>query len=112
MIGKKIISARNSPLYDVKEVLTERNKEGELTYEQQHAFEYAKKFAKVTPAKGEKLLKDLKEIEGLDEDFITKAIDVLPADIETARLILYKGSAMADDKLKQVVEITSKYAKI
>src|SRR3989344_1879707 len=111
MIGKKVISSQNSPLFEVKEVLSERNKDGELTYEQQHALDYSKKFTKVTPAKGEKLLKELREIEGLDEDFITKAIDILPIDMETARLISYKGSAITDDKIKQVVELTSKYAK-
>ena len=111
MIGKKVISVQNSPLYEVKEMLTERNKEGELTYEQQQAFDYSKKFTKISPAKGEKLLAELKEIEGLDEDFITKTIDILPQDIETAKLITYKGSAVTDEIVKQVVELTSKYAK-
>ncbi len=111
MIGKKVISVQNSPLYEVKEMLTERNKEGELTYEQQQAFDYSKKFTKISPAKGEKLLAELKEIEGLDEDFITKTIDILPLDIETAKLITYKGSAVTDEIVKQVVELTSKYAK-
>ncbi len=111
MIGKKVVSMQNVALFEVKETLTERNKEGELTYEQQQAFDYAKKFCKITPAKGEKLLKELKEIEGLDEDFVTKAVDMLPQDIDTARLISYKGSAITDERLKQVVELTAKYAK-
>jgi len=110
MIGKKVISVKNVPLFEVKEVLGERNKEGELNYEQQHAFDYSKKFAKLTPAKGAKMLKELQAIEGLDEDFIIKVIDVLPQDIDIARLILYKGN-LSDDTLKQVVDISSKYAK-
>ena len=87
MIGKKLVSSENMPLFKVKEILAERNKDGELTYEQQHAFDYSKKFSKITPEKGEKLQKELLEIEGLDEDFMTKAIDVLPQDVETAKLI-------------------------
>ena len=110
MIGKKIVSTRNVTLVDVKETLTERNKEGELRYEQQQAFDYSKKFAKLTPAKAEKLLKELKEIEGLDEDFITKTVDILPQTIEVARLISAKGT-VSDDKLKQIVELAIKYAK-
>ena len=110
MIGKKLLSSQNSPLFEVREILSERNKEGELTYEQQHALDYAKKFAKLTLAKGEKLLNELKEL-GLDEDFITKAVDILPADAEIAKLIPYKGSAITDGQIKQVVELTSKYAK-
>ena len=111
MIGKKLISSKNAPLYEVKEILSDRNKEGELTYEQTQAFDYSKKFSKITPAKGEKLREELQAIEGLDEDFVTKAIDVLPTDVNTARLILYKGTNVSDDTLKQVVEAVSKYAK-
>lgn len=110
MIGKKVISEENVPLFKVKEVLAERNKEGELSYEQQAAFDYSKKFTKLTPVKGEKLLKELKEIEGLDEDLVTKLVDIVPFDLETARLILHKGD-LDEDKLKQVVDITSKYVK-
>ena len=111
MIGKKLVSQKNVPLFEMKEILAERSKEGELNYEQQQAFDYSKKFSKVTPAKGEKLLKELRAVEGLDEDFITKVVDVLPADIDTARLVSFKGSELDDAKLKQGVEITSKYAK-
>ncbi|HZX19463.1 MAG TPA: DNA-directed RNA polymerase subunit F [archaeon] len=110
MIGKKIIEQKNIPLYEIKEVLAERNKEGELRYEQQAAFDYSKKFAKVTPAKGEKLFKDLQAIEGLDDEYIVKAIDLLPMDLETARLINPKGD-ISEEKLKEIVELTSKQAK-
>jgi len=51
MIGKKIIVQSNVPLHEVKTILSERNKDGELSYEQQAAFDYSKKFAKITPAK-------------------------------------------------------------
>ena len=112
MIGKKMISEKFVPLFEVKELLSIRNKEDELTYEQQQAFDYSKKFAKITPAKGTKLLKELQAIEDLDEDFIVKAIDVLPKDVDSARLIFYKTSDSFDEeKLKQVVAVTSKYAK-
>ncbi|MAG18171.1 MAG: DNA-directed RNA polymerase subunit F [Candidatus Diapherotrites archaeon] len=112
MIGKKIVSQENLSLFELKQVLSERNKEGELSYEQQAAFDYSKKFAKVSPSKGEKLLKDLKAIEGLDDDFITKAIDILPTDLDTAKLIAYRTNPNLDDeKLKKVVELTSKHAK-
>ena len=110
MIGKKIIEQNNVPLHEVKAILSERNKDGELSYEQQAAFDYSKKFAKITPAKGEKIVKDLKAIEGLNEDLITKLTDIVPADIESVQLILYK-SELSDDVAKQVLEITSKYAK-
>ena len=44
MIGKKLVSQKNVPLFEMKEILAERSKEGELNYEQQQAFDYSKKF--------------------------------------------------------------------
>jgi DNA-directed RNA polymerase subunit F len=111
MIGKKVISTKNIPLCEVKEILSERQKQGDLTYEQQQALDYSKKFSKLTPSKAEKLAEELRQIEGLDEDFIIKALDILPTDLDTARLIAYKSGAINEDKLKQVVELASKYAK-
>jgi len=112
MIGKKIVSQEEVPLFTVKEVLSERNKDGELTYEQQQAFDYSKKFAKVTPAKGTKLLEQLKKVEGLDEKLVVKLIDILPSDEETMQLVLYKSNSNLDAaKTKEVLEIISKYAK-
>ncbi len=109
MIGKKIVSSMNLPLFEVNELLSARHKEGELTYEQQHALDYSKKFSKITPAKGEKLTKELREL-GLDEDSVTKIVDILPQDLETARLIVYKSAGISEEKLKQAVELVSKCA--
>jgi len=112
MIGKKVVSEENIPLFRLKQVLAERNKEGELNYEQQAAYDYSKKFAKISPVKGEKLLKGLKAIDGLDDEVIIKAIDILPSDLEAAKLIAYKTSPNIDEeKLKKVVELTSKHVK-
>lgn len=111
MIGKKVISSQNANLSEVKEILSERQKQGDLTYEQQQAFDYSKKFSKLAHSKAEKLAEELKQIEGLDEDFITKALDVLPTDLDTAKLVSYKSGTVTEDKLKQVVELASKYAK-
>ena len=112
MIGKQIVSEENVPLFQVKEILAERNKEGELSYEQQQAFDYSKKFTKLTLAKGEKLFASLKKIDGLTQDLIVKIVDVLPTDIETMQLVLYKSDCTIDDtKIKEILEIISKYVK-
>lgn len=111
MIGKKLILQKNAALYEVKEILSERSKLGELRYEQTQALDYSKKFAKLTPLKGEKMKEELLAIEGLDEDFISKALDILPTDMEAAKLVSSKPLAVSEDQLKQVVEIASKYAK-
>ncbi len=111
MIGKKLISSKPLPLYEVKNILSEMAKNGELRYEQAQSLEYAKKFCKLTESKGEKLKKELSEIQGLDEDFICKVLDILPPDIETARLINPKQGSISEESLKQVVEVVSKYIK-
>ncbi|MEM4256867.1 MAG: RNA polymerase Rpb4 family protein [Candidatus Diapherotrites archaeon] len=111
MIGKKLISIKPLSLFEVKEILSERAKQGELRYEQAQALEYAKKFSKLAPSKAEKLKQELSTIQGLDEDFICKVLDILPPDIETAKLISVKQGSVSEESLKQVVEVVAKYLK-
>jgi DNA-directed RNA polymerase subunit F len=111
MIGKKLESVEQVPVFQVKEILKERSSLGELTYEQNLAYEYSKKFSKVTKAKGEKLLKELTAVEELDKKLVIKIVDILPADKDDLQLLLPKGTSIDDAKAEEILEIVSKYIK-
>jgi DNA-directed RNA polymerase subunit F len=112
MLGKKINSKEPLPLYAVKEVLSERSKEStEMTYEQQMAFEYSKKFSLLTKAKLEKLLKTLRGIEGLPEEFIVSVVDVVPKDEGELNLLLSKGPELNAEQKKAVLDALAKALK-
>lgn len=108
MIGEKIIEQRPASLKEVEELLIERKKEKELTYEQDLTLKYAKKFSKLTDAKYKKIVKDLNSIEGLTDDLIVKIIDIVPADKNILDLLLEKHT-VSDEIRKQLLEVISKY---
>jgi len=106
MIGEKIIEQRPASLKEVDELLAERKKEKELTYEQDLTLKYAKKFSKLSDAKYKKFVKDLSSVEGLTDDLIVKIIDIVPADKNILDL-LFDKQTISDEAKKQILEITS-----
>lgn len=111
MIGKRINSSEDIPLYKVKEILKEKSKEGELSYEQNLTYEYVKKFARLSSAKSEKLMAELKKIEGMDEKTAIKIVDILPEDEERLKVLIPKDSSLDEAKLKEILELVAKHSK-
>ncbi|MFH1257114.1 MAG: RNA polymerase Rpb4 family protein [Candidatus Diapherotrites archaeon] len=111
MIGKKLNSIEAVPLFEVKEILKDRAEAGDLTYEQNVTNEYVKKFAKISKAKGAKLLEELKAIEGVEAKLAVKIADVLPADVDSMKLILPKNSSMSAETIEKIVETVKSFAK-
>lgn len=96
-------------LAEIKKILTEKGKNKELNYEQKMALEHAKQFAKLTPAKAEKLKKELQDIE-LPNEVATKIVDILPNTVELD-LIAEKNKAITDDNKEKILTLVSKYKK-
>jgi|SRR3989338_6529272 len=106
MIGKKINSVENVPIFTVKEILKERlqttEKGEETSYELNSANEYVKKFSKLTPAKGKKMFAELKALEGVSEELAIKITDILPeTDVELQ--LLTPRNINLDDKTKSAI---------
>lgn len=114
MIGKKVLGVKPVPVFEVREILKERlaeNEKGdEPTYEQNLAFDYSKKFAKLTPAKGKKLLEELLSL-GLSEYLALKITDILPEDMDELNLLPARTEKVPEESLKQALELVAKYQK-
>lgn len=108
MIGKKQNYSNPVPLFEVREMLKTRSTEGELSYEQSQTLEYAKKFAKTHGQKAEKLLEELKAVEGVDEKLAIKITDILPKDLEQLKLIVPKGSKISDAAFEEILKAVKK----
>ena len=87
MIGKGAGKEEQASLNEVLEILEERKKGKELTYEQQLAYDHVKKFASGAKAKEEKLKKALKEA-GIGDKAVIKVLDIMPKNIMTLKQIL------------------------
>lgn len=111
MLGEKIIEMKPLSLLQVRELLEARKGEKDLTYEQDVTLKYAKKFAKLSPAKAEKLLAELKEVPSVDDEFAIKICDIMPGSKEVLELLVPKGLSFDAANSGKVLEIVAKYAK-
>ncbi len=107
MIGEEHISRKPIALIDVKEILKERKKEKDLTYEQEQAVKYANAFAKLTSKQSEKLFKELMDLETINEKLAIKICDLLPAELETMKLVPDKNEGVSEEDLKKAFELVS-----
>ena len=111
MIGEKLIDQKPITLAEVKQILSERKKEKELSYEQDLTLKYAKKFSKVTMTQAEKLVNALKEVEALDPATIVKIVDILPVKKEKLQLLIPKDMVLNEADLQKILELCKKYKK-
>ncbi len=95
MIGKGIEAEEDVSLNEVKSIIEERKKGKELTYEQQLAYDHAKKFT-TGEKKDDKLKKALSEL-GLGAKTIVKIIDIMPKNALTLKQILVHENKTFDD---------------
>lgn len=90
MLGRKVEGVKPVSLPHVRAILEQRSGEPDFGYEQQMSLDYARKFAKLTPADADRLAADLAEFDALKPETITKLVDLLPAHPSTMQAILAK----------------------
>lgn len=111
MIGEKLIEQKPITLSEVKNLLSERKKEKDLTYEQDLTYKYVKKFSKTSLAQAEKLVSELSEIEGLDPETVIKIVDLLPEKKERLQLLILKEAVLNEADMQKVLALCKKYRK-
>jgi len=105
MEDKKMVT-----LAEVKEILQERQNEGELTAEQKLSLEHVQRFAKIDAKKARKLVKELMELGYVSEVNAVKIADVMPTHPDDVRLIFSKERASVEKKdLEKILSIVNKY---
>ena len=111
MMESRVVSIKPVALFEVKEVLKGRKGEKELNYEQEQAFKFIEKFAKLTEKQTNDLLGALAEIAFLKENDLLRyeIANVIPSRIEQLQLMLPKGVAPSEEELKSVIELTKKF---
>ncbi|MDP7282119.1 MAG: RNA polymerase Rpb4 family protein [Candidatus Undinarchaeales archaeon] len=112
MIGKRALSQEPVSLANVKDIITERKKQGELSYEQNLTLEYCKKFIKLSTKDTAKLIEELVQLEKLNQSHAISLADVMPSNPEEVKLVFAKEHfVLGDEELSQILEILNKYRK-
>ncbi len=96
------------PLAKAKELLNDASKERELNDVQSSALKHVSKFSKVSAEKAAKLEKELVSF-GLEEVLAVKIIDVMPANIDELRSVVYPHIQTLDQELgNKIIEALHK----
>lgn len=103
---KEIISEEEITLAQVKKVLTQRGKEGELSFQQSITLEHASSFAKMAPAVSvkvvEKLMKDYK----LSRSQAVQVVNISPINPEELKTILdARSTNLTDEQVISIVDL-------
>jgi DNA-directed RNA polymerase subunit F len=108
-LPRRIIDSRPAPTPEAKKTL-ERAKEEELGEFQRRTLDYASKFSKVTPAKSEKLVRELSEKHQLDRKDAIQIVNTMPHSIEELRTILtVKGRIIGGSQLEDILKLVNGY---
>jgi len=106
---KEIISEEEITLPQVKKVLTQRGKEGELSFQQSITLEHATAFSKMAPAVSAKLVEKLISSYDMSRSQAVQIVNIAPTTIEELKSVYdTKMTNLTDEKLLEIVDLIIK----
>ena len=103
---KEIISEEEITLSQVKKVLTQRGKEGELSFQQSITLEHASSFSKMAPAVSAKVVEKLMKDYKLSRSQAVQVVNISPINPEELKTILdARSSSLTDEQIINIVDL-------
>lgn len=97
-------------LSEVKAMLTQDEKERELSYDKRVALEHAKTFAPLTQTKSKELIKKVEKLERVTPSHAAKIAEILPRDVDELRPIFAKERfTLEQEEVANILEAVKKY---
>jgi DNA-directed RNA polymerase subunit F len=110
MIFMKIKDVRPVGVPEAKYVLSKREKEKELTYEQKLASEHLKKFSKISYENSKKFLEELSGVLRMSDETKVQILNILPKNADELRMIFAREKfSLKEEEIKKILEIIKKY---
>ncbi|MDP3742462.1 MAG: hypothetical protein Q8R15_04050 [Candidatus Micrarchaeota archaeon] len=106
VIREKIVTVN-----EALSLLEQRQKEGNLSYEQQNTMNYLEDLSKLDSKDSEKMTKELKGA-GLTEWQAVKVVDLMPKKEDELKVVLGGSGPLTEVVLKKVFEIAKEYRKL
>ena len=105
MVGKEVIRQRPLTLLEVKKILTDRKKSGEMNYEQKVVLDYSKEFSNSTMKKIDTVLGALIEL-GIPEEIAVKLVNVQPTSKEEVQLMFERVRFdLKEDQIPKILDL-------
>jgi DNA-directed RNA polymerase subunit F len=103
---KEIISEEEITLSQVKKVLTQRGKEGELSFQQSITLEHASSFSKMAPAVSVKVVEKLMKNYKLSRSQAVQVVNISPINPEELKTILdARSTNLTDEQIIEIVDL-------
>ena len=97
-------------LPEARKMLEEAAEERELTYEQNLALQHAQQFARIDPEKAKKMKEELLQIDGVNEYYATRIVDLLPTHPDDVRAIFATDKIVLQlSQMENILEVVRKY---
>lgn len=108
MFGKDVKHSKVVCLAEVANILSEREKDSELGFEQKKALEYAIKHSHLSYEKSKEIIEKLTEFPYVSEAMAIKLVDLLPKTEEEVQLIFQQEKRdLTNAQVKEVLGIIS-----
>ena len=106
---KEIINEEEVTLPQVKKLLAQRSKEGELSFQQSITLEHASTFSKMAPAVSAKLVERLIKKYNLSRAQAVQIVNIAPTSAEEIRTIVDARSIdITDEQIIEIVDLVLK----
>jgi len=106
---KEIISEEEVTLPQVKKLLAQRSKEGELSFQQSITLEHASSFSRMAPAVATKLVDKLLKSYDLNRAQAVQIVNIAPTTVEELRSVLdTKSVNLTDEQMLEIVDLVVK----
>lgn len=110
-MAKKAITEKNLTIPQVKKLLVSLGEEN-LDQFQRRTLDYASKFSKVDAKASEKLIKELVEKFGLEEEETIQVVNCMPKSVEELKVFLSAGRRIIEtSKLEAIVNLLDEHRK-
>jgi DNA-directed RNA polymerase subunit F len=108
-LPRKIVDSKAATTAEAKRTL-ERAKEDELGEFQRRTLDYASKFSRISPAKAEKLVRELSDKFQLERRDAIQIANTMPRYTEELRTILtVKGKIIGASELQDILKVVNDY---
>ena len=106
---KEIISEEEVTLPQVKKLLAQRSKEGELSFQQSITLEHASSFSRMAPAVATKLVERLLKAFDINRAQAVQIVNIAPITVEELKSILdTRATNLTDEQMTAIVELVQK----
>ncbi|MFA4945976.1 MAG: RNA polymerase Rpb4 family protein [Candidatus Micrarchaeia archaeon] len=98
-------------LAEAREIMEKRQKEGELSYEQQNTLDYLQQFSYLPVKKAKDLAKQLKALDCLTEAQIALLVNILPGKPTEIKVVLGVETEhpVSEDQVKEITALIKKF---